>query len=98
MYIHHASLRALRANNTKQDGWVDLNYSATRGPATSQAPALTILRDEGDAAVYDDGDVIPAELLVPQRVALTTGCLLDVGDPQGEVCAAHAMQMKRSMG
>lgn len=29
---------------------------------------LTILRDEGNAAVHDDGDVAPAELLVSQGI------------------------------
>lgn len=55
---------------------------------------LTVLGDEGDAAVHDDGDVVAAQLLVPQGVALPSGCPLDVRGPQREVCPAHTLQMK----
>lgn len=30
---------------------------------------LTVLGDEGNAGVHDDGDVPPAQLLVPQGIA-----------------------------
>lgn len=59
---------------------------------------LTVLRDEGDAAVHDDGDVAPAQLLLPQRVPFPSRGPLDVRVPQGEVGPAHALQVQSSAG
>lgn len=54
---------------------------------------LTVLSDEGDAAVHDDGDVVSAQLLFPQSVSFAAGRSLDVRVPQREVCASDALQV-----
>jgi len=54
----------------------------------------TVLGDEGDAAVHDDGDVVAAQLLFPQAVPLPARRPLDVGVPQSEVGPAHALQVE----
>jgi len=60
--------------------------------------ALTVLGDEGEAAVHDDGDVVPAQLLLPQGVPLAAGRPLDVRVPQREVGAAEAPQVQSPGG
>lgn len=42
---------------------------------------LTILCNKSNAAVHNNGDVVPAELLVLQRVAFASCSLLDVRIP-----------------
>lgn len=59
---------------------------------------LTILSDEGDAAVHDDGDVVSAKLLFPQSVSFTAGRSLDVRVPQREICAADTLQVESPDG
>lgn len=56
---------------------------------------LTVLGDEGDAGVHDDGDVPPAQLLVPQSVAPAPRRSLDVTVPRCRVCPRQALQVKR---
>lgn len=55
---------------------------------------LTVLCDEGDAAVHDDGDVPPAQLLVPQRITPAPRRCLDVSVPCRRVCSRQALQVK----
>lgn len=67
------------------------------GKAQSQSRGgvlLTVLRDEGDAAVHDDGDVVSAHLLVSQRVPFTAGRSLDIQVPQREICSTDALQVQ----
>lgn len=59
---------------------------------------LTVLCDEGQAAVHDNGDVVPAQLLLPQSVPFASGRPLDVRVPQREVHAAHALQVQSPGG
>ena len=55
---------------------------------------LTVLCDEGDAAVHDDGDVVPAQLLFPQSVSFPAGRSLNVRVPKREVCPTDALQVQ----
>lgn len=55
---------------------------------------LTVLSDEGDAAVHDDGDVVPAQLLFSQRVSFPTGRSLDVRVPQREIRPADPLKVE----
>lgn len=59
---------------------------------------LTVLSDEGDAAVHNDGDVISAQLLFSQSVSFTAGCSLDVRIPQRKVSATDALQVESPGG
>lgn len=59
-------------------------------------PVLTILGDEGQAAVHDDGDVVPAQLLLPQGVSSAARRPLDVPVPQVKVGPGQALQVERS--
>lgn len=59
---------------------------------------LTVLRDEGDAAVHDDGDVVPAQLLFSQSVSFTAGRSLDVRVPQREICPTDPLQVESPDG
>ncbi len=55
---------------------------------------LTVLSDEGDAAIHDDGDVVSAQLLFSQSVSFTAGCSLDVRVPQREIGAPDPLQVE----
>lgn len=46
---------------------------------------LTVLGDEGQAAVYDNRNVIPTQLLLPQGVSSAASRPLDVPVPQDKV-------------
>lgn len=59
---------------------------------------LTVLGDEGDAAVDHDGDAVPAQLLVAERPAVGAGGLRDGGQPQGEVHGVEAAEVNRPGG
>lgn len=59
---------------------------------------LTILGYERNATVYDDGDVVSAELLVFKVVPFPSRSLLDVCIPQGEIGPAHALEMESPAG
>lgn len=59
---------------------------------------LTVLSDEGNAAVHDDGDVVSAQLLFPQSVSFPASCSLDVRVPQREICAADALKVESPDG
>lgn len=54
---------------------------------------LTVLSDEGDAAVHNDGDVVSTQLLLSQSVSFPACCSLDVRVPQREICASDALQV-----
>lgn len=55
---------------------------------------LTILCNKSDAAVHNNRDVIPAQLLVFQCVGFASCCLLNVCVPQRKVCTPHALQVQ----
>jgi len=59
---------------------------------------LTVLRDEGDAAVHDDGDIVSAHLLLPQSVSFPAGRPLDVRVPQREIGPPNTLQVESSDG
>lgn len=59
---------------------------------------LTVLSDEGDTAVHDDGDVVSAQLLLSQSVSFTAGRSLDVRVPQREIGPADPLQVESPDG
>lgn len=54
----------------------------------------TVLGNKGNATVYDDGNVISAELLVFKGVSFSSRSFLDVCVPQREICPAHALKVQ----
>ena len=61
----------------------------------NQRNQLTMLRDEGDAAVHRDGDGVLTELLVAQRPAVPPRRPRERHQPQFEVHAVEPMDIHR---
>lgn len=78
-----------------KDRWVGFGWDRL-GRFLSDPVVLTVLGDEGQAAVHDDRNVIPTQLLLPQGVSAAASRPLDVPVPQVKVRPGRALQVERS--